>query len=78
MKKNDNNQTIKCEVESCKYNDEEGTCELNEIEVGCDCDNDKCSCTGETICKSFEEDEDKLDNSENDETEDDDEELEEE
>lgn len=56
MEKN-NKQTIKCEVESCKYNDETGACELDEIQVGCDCDNDKCSCTEETICQSFEESE---------------------
>lgn len=66
MKKKDNNQTIKCEVESCKYNDEEGTCELDEIKVGCDCDNDKCSCTEETVCQSFEEDKQKLENSNSD------------
>lgn len=51
----DNKQTIKCEVESCKYNDEKGACELDEIQVGCDCDNDKCACTEETVCQSFEE-----------------------
>lgn len=55
MNKKENNQTIKCEVASCKYNDEAGACELNEIKVGCDCDNDKCSCTDETVCQSFEE-----------------------
>lgn len=60
MKKKDGNQTIKCDVESCKYNDEEGVCNLEEIQVGCNCDNDKCECTDETICQSFKEDEKKI------------------
>ncbi len=69
MKKKDNNQTIKCDVESCKYNDEEGTCELEEIQVGCDCDNDKCACSEETVCQSFEENENKTSSDDKEETE---------
>lgn len=60
MKKSESNQTIKCEVESCKYNNEEGICDLEEIQVGCNCDNDKCECTDETICQSFKEDKKKI------------------
>ena len=30
-------------------------CELNEIEVNCDCDNDKCDCKEKTICNSYKE-----------------------
>ncbi len=56
MKKNaSNQQTIRCDVESCKYNNEEGTCGLEEIQVSCDCDNDQCFCSDETICSSFKE-----------------------
>lgn len=59
MKKNsenNSNNSIKCSVESCKHNNcEEGTCELEEIEVGCACDNCDCSSEDETICRSFEE-----------------------
>lgn len=46
------NNKIKCEVESCKYNDEK-CCELDEVKIGCNCENDACSCSDETICKSF-------------------------
>lgn len=49
-------QTIKCDVESCKYNNtEDRACELDEILVSCTCDYDDCQCTDETICDSFEE-----------------------
>ncbi len=57
MKKDKNkeiNNSIKCNVESCKYNDcEEGNCTLEEIEVDCTCNNEDCKETKETICKSF-------------------------
>lgn len=59
-KKNNKNNSIKCEVESCKYNDcEAGYCELDEIKVGCTCNNDECQSTTETVCESFEKDENK-------------------
>lgn len=53
MKKNDNDK-IKCDVESCKYNDGEDCCELESIEVSCTCDNCDCTDSAETVCKSFE------------------------
>ncbi len=50
------NNSIQCDVSSCKHNNcEEGYCELDEIKVSCTCDNDNCSCTDKTICDSFEE-----------------------
>lgn len=49
------NGSIKCDVESCEYNNcEEGTCTLDEIKVSCTCDNCDCYDTSETICQSFE------------------------
>lgn len=51
MKSND--QKIKCNVESCKFQDC-NCCTLNEIEVGCSCSNDKATKNKETLCKSFE------------------------
>ncbi len=60
MKKNNSNDSIKCSVESCKHNNcEEGTCELEEIKVGCNCDGCDCTNEDETICQSFEENEEK-------------------
>ena len=43
---------VKCDVKSCKYNDEK-YCGLDELDISCTCDNDKCNCKEETICKSF-------------------------
>lgn len=55
-------QKIKCDVESCKYQDcGDGMCTLDSIKVGCTCNNDKCTCNDETICQSFSEDKDKID-----------------
>ena len=52
----DKKQTIKCDVESCKYNNtDDKLCELDEIKVSCICDNDDCRSNDETICDSFEE-----------------------
>lgn len=52
----DKKQIIKCDVESCKYNNiDDKLCELDEIKVSCICDNDDCRSTDETICDSFEE-----------------------
>lgn len=48
------NQKIKCDVENCKYNDNsDEMCELDEIKVSCDCNNDKAD-KENTICNSFE------------------------
>lgn len=53
---NDKKQTIKCDVDSCKYNNyEDQKCELDEIKVSCVCDNDDCKFVDDTICDSFEE-----------------------
>jgi len=46
-------QNIKCNVESCQYNDCKNNCVLNTIQVGCTCDN-KDAEKIETICESFE------------------------
>ena len=48
-------ESIKCEVESCKYNNKANSyCTLNEIKVSSTCDN--CNARKkETICDSFEE-----------------------
>ena len=51
----DSNKSIKCEVESCKFNNKaDSYCTLNEIKVSSTCDN--CNARKkETICDSFEE-----------------------
>ncbi len=51
----ENNKSIKCDVSSCKYNDNtDKYCTLNEIKVSCTCDN--CNAhKKETICDSFKE-----------------------
>ena len=51
----DSNKSIKCEVESCKYNNKaDSYCTLNEIKVSSTWDN--CNARKkETICDSFEE-----------------------
>lgn len=57
MSKNNNksNSNIKCDVVSCHHNNcEEGTCQLDEVEISCTCSNDECSNCVETICQSFE------------------------
>ena len=52
------NQKIKCDVENCKFNNaEKCECNLEEIEVSCECDGCDCHKTKETICSSFEENE---------------------
>lgn len=49
------NNLIKCDVNSCNHNNiEEGTCQLEKIQVSCTCNKDKCSNCLETICESFE------------------------
>lgn len=50
------NQKIKCNVESCDFNDCKcNECTLKEIEVSCDCDchNNDVKEKSETICQSF-------------------------
>lgn len=46
------NKSIKCRVGSCKHNDKEEFCTLNDIIVGKDCNCAKDCC--ETECLSFE------------------------
>lgn len=47
-------QKIKCNVESCDFNDcKQKECILDEILVSCDCNKDKVKEKSETICKSF-------------------------
>lgn len=51
----DNNKSIKCDVLSCKYNDNtDKYCTLNEIKVSSTC-NSCDACKKETICDSFKE-----------------------
>lgn len=52
---NDNNKSIKCDVESCKYNNSsDNYCTLNEIKVSATCNG--CDAKKkETICDSFKE-----------------------
>ena len=46
------NQKIKCDVESCDYQNNEGSyCTLDEIQVGSCCDTP--TTVDETACKSF-------------------------
>lgn len=52
----DKNPSIKCDVESCKYNncnDNCGYCTLNEIKVSCTCPHDAAEKKDVTICDSF-------------------------
>lgn len=50
------NQTIRCDVNNCKYNDETETlCTLDTIDVSCTCNKDTCISKKETICNSFKE-----------------------
>lgn len=49
-------QTIKCDVENCKYNDDSNyLCTLDEIDVSCTCNKNDCNNKKETICNSFKE-----------------------
>lgn len=50
------NQKIKCNVESCKYNNEKDClCNLDSIDVTCTCNKCECKNKVETICNSFKE-----------------------
>ncbi len=51
MKKS-NNQKIKCDVESCDYQNC-GDCTLDEIQVDCNCKREEATESKETACKSF-------------------------
>ena len=54
-KKTKSNSNIKCDVASCDHNNcEEGTCQLDKVDISCSCENDKCMDSCETICQSFE------------------------
>ncbi len=58
----ENNQKIKCDVHSCKHNNQDDNlCDLEEIKVSCTCDNDDCDCSNDTVCYSFEENDEKTD-----------------
>ena len=47
---------INCNVVNCKFNDdEEYLCCLDDIEISCTCNNEKCKNKKETICNSFHE-----------------------
>ncbi len=60
MEKDNNKQVIKCDVHTCKYNNvDDDVCELDEIKVSCTCDNDDCDNTNDTICYSFENQDEK-------------------
>lgn len=53
-KKKKYNENIKCDVDSCHYNNcDKGCCELDSIAVSCTCNNDECKKCDETICASF-------------------------
>lgn len=50
----ESNQTIKCDVSNCKYNDDvEYLCTLKKIDITCTCNEDRCNKKTETICNSF-------------------------
>ena len=54
MNNNDFNQKIKCNVESCAFqNNSNSCCTLPEIQVDSTCNNNKTKNKKETICKSF-------------------------
>ena len=50
----ESNQTIKCDVCNCKYNnDEKYLCTLKKVDISCTCNKEKCNDKKETICNSF-------------------------
>ena len=54
MKKEQSN--IKCTVTKCKFNNNNlEHCELDEIEIGCNCNKENCDCKEKTICNSYKE-----------------------
>ena len=52
-------QNIKCDVDSCKYNSNNKECNLDEIQVSsnCDCPKDEVCDQEQTVCASFEKNE---------------------
>lgn len=48
---------VKCEVENCKHN-ESKCCDLDELDISCICDKEYCKDKKETLCKSFEKNDD--------------------
>lgn len=52
-------QNIKCDVDSCKYNNNKKECNLEEIKVSsnCDCPKDEVCDQEQTVCASFEKNE---------------------
>ena len=52
-------QSIKCNVDSCKYNSNNKECNLEEIQVSsvCDCPKDEVCDQEQTVCASFEKNE---------------------
>lgn len=60
------NQKINCDVESCKFQDNDNcSCTLDSIKVGCDCGCREAENEASTVCKSFECDQAKLEKEEN-------------
>ena len=53
-KSKEQQQTIKCDVESCVHNDEENHCDLDEIQVSSEISDDYVAEKDETICDSYE------------------------
>lgn len=54
MKKD--NKNIRCYVSKCKFNNIKNEfCELDEIKISCNCENDECDCKEKTICDSYKE-----------------------
>lgn len=49
------NQTIHCDVKSCKHH-KDCKCELDEIKVGSSCDDNNAKYKDETICSNFKKD----------------------
>ncbi len=56
----ENNQKIKCRVQSCKFQNSDN-CTLEEIQVGCSCGSNEATKDKQTLCKSFECDNEKTD-----------------
>lgn len=55
MKKENNGQKIKCDVEACIHQDHDHSCcDLKEIRVGCECDPNDADKIKDTVCESFE------------------------
>lgn len=53
MYDNRGNDSINCSVSSCNYNNEQGKCILENIQIACTTNENYCNDTYETICNSF-------------------------